>query len=290
MPKVRTSEAENSRRELWEQIGKRLAAFRSAKGMSLKELSQATATEDPERKGISPSQLLKYEKAQRAADVPDLIRARWISRALEVSVDDLVGTKESNVHLVRYSTARHQLEETIGNKREIIRESGEHAHFIKSGHYRYVEIDYGQANAHEKFGRGTFLTQAYLFWVGPSQIGGGKVPATKREVLKVLLDGTPDAGSDSQRRECHSGEELICVLQGELEFSFLDRKDHDWTPKTFTLRPFDTAQYSSTIPHAYRSDEGALALFVYTNSPANTIPIRARTQLRATEGPDETAS
>jgi transcriptional regulator with XRE-family HTH domain len=249
------------RTEPWN-IGGVITRFREASRLSQRQVSELTrkieTQSNPEGTGIPTAQLSRIE---RGASVPDMREVYLLAGALGVSADAFLPGIAAPWYAIRFENALSWLDEIIAGTRIIERQGDSHhvmmhpdpEHDRKEPVYRYVPLvnQLGLADAAERSATAfPQLMQKYLFEVGSCD-------------LEVVIEGL----------DSHGGEEIVCVLEGELEFWFQQTGEE---PRFITLKKNTTLQYSSRLKHGYRAggkDKVARALFVYTNIQTPLVEI-----------------
>lgn len=256
--------------------GRRISERRRLLGLSVRDVWVLTQDKDPEGKGIAPAQLARAEKGDQDLSSFQL---EWLSEALDVDVNYWSTHGQKPVHVIRDEIAARLLAQ-VGKSTEIRRRGTEHETFIRSGHYKYIELLGKHADPEERIGRSNdFIIQAFLFEVR------SKENAVRHKAWWPDEDQMPNLLS--QDESAHNGEEFVRVLSGVLECWFMqpahpekpgiqngavihrndqsDRKSDIWSK---VLHEGDSLHYSSEIHHAYRAigTENATALFVYVRS------------------------
>ena len=97
----------------------------------------------------------------------------------------------------------------------------------------------------------------------------------KPMMQKYLFEiGTADAEVVIDGLDCHSGEEIIYLIKGELEFWFHQETGNEIDRRI--LKQGDCLQYPSSLQHGYRAtgeNKEAEALFVYCDVKTPPPPI-----------------
>lgn len=237
--------------EPWK-IGKRLAAARKHAGKTLRELSELTAACDPDQKGVLPAQISRIEHGA-LCDVREL---HLLAKALNIPTKALLST-ETPWSLVRGEAWKTRLTESLVRGAIIGRHDGAYKAMIESGVYRFLLLN----------------------GAGSQEKGDGSSQMTASLMKKYLLCvGRCDAENMVLDRHV-SGEEIITVLEGEIEF-WVQQPTVSSSIRRVALHPGDCLQYSSDLRHGFRatgSTEFARALFVFTQpliAPTEEIVLR----------------
>jgi transcriptional regulator with XRE-family HTH domain len=232
------------------EIGTKLRSLRLSRNLNLVALSERL-----KKKGysLSASQLSRIETGAAPANTDDLSE---LLDFFTISWEEFLDTKKMPWFIVRKSTARERINEVKNGKRKIIRHDDSHHKLIEKGIYKYVPLeqsdDYVRDKDQDQKARlDEPMMQKYLFEIGNADV-------------EIIIDGLDN----------HSGEEIIYVIKGELEFWF--HQENEIQAERRILKEGDCLQYSSSLRHGYRAtgeNKEAEALFVYCDVKTPPPPI-----------------
>jgi transcriptional regulator with XRE-family HTH domain len=241
-------------------IGERLRALRKRRGYNLVKLSEALG-----KRGysLSASQLSRIETGEAPANTDDLSE---LVDLFQITWEKLLGPIGKPWYVVRKSTAKKRLQEVRSGKRVIIRHDQAHEDLIKKGVYLYVPLEQSEdyvlkGDSEEGVKLDDPLMQKYLFEIGT---------ADEDEVIDGL--------------DNHTGEEIIYVIKGEVEFWF--EQEYLGKIDRCVLKEGDCLHYRSSMPHGYRAtgrNEVAEALFVYCDVRSTPPPLTEEGQAKSEE-------
>lgn len=262
MPKIKTNIAPSEKKPSVLQheieqgqkaLGERLRLAREEKEYTLAKLSEVLKQRDPRNIGLSPAQISRFENGETS---PNFAEAKLLSNALGIGISYIYGQDPNPFFVIRWDTIQTRLKEVIEGKRTIERRDKHFQYPIRHKIYQYIPLvkKDGYVDIGEFQGELDYFMRATLF----------RIEGANEYEMKSTV-------------ESHSGQEIIFIIEGEVDFWYEQANDHNNRDhiKRITLKEKDFLQFSSRLKHGFSragKNEYALALFVFAE-PRVTPPL-----------------
>jgi len=223
-------------------IGSKLRDERKKADFSLRDVAERLSNNSWT---ISASQISRIENGEVAADINQIIN---LAELYNIPLNSLFEPKKEPFYIVRSEIAKTRIQEVIAGDLRFRRRNHSHNQMMDSI-YKHIPLDDGDdfiESDNDKQGSLKQIMRKYLFYVKHAD----------RKEIKL---------------DSHSGEEIIYVIKGQMNFWYGEEPsdDNDENLKMLPLFEGDVLHFSSYLPHAFSNsgkDEYAEALFVYSDA------------------------
>jgi transcriptional regulator with XRE-family HTH domain len=251
---IQPQRADALERQTWVEIGRMFREVRLQKELTLEGVAELVKLQT-HGYIITPSQISRIESGRRD---PGFFNTKVIASALGISANELAGDRPAYFYYL-FSPEQMQklLKDHLDGKIKTSRHDGRHPGPIRDKVYRPIPLEPDKASR----GNGAILENSMsinLLRVEPAS-------------LEYMMG---DEALDS-----HDGEEVIYVIEGELEFFFIQRPHLDLSEAPDLRREIVSAggciHYSASGRHGFRAigDGPALALYVASKPRAYVVEV-----------------